>query len=81
VIVDSLQRGDEPDYEGLLTPFPQNYNEPHYESDVDEDFRTLAASCGLRHVKNVRAFVSKVIVFDKPRDVASSVPQLGQQRR
>jgi ubiquinone/menaquinone biosynthesis C-methylase UbiE len=63
VLVDSLQRGDEPDYDGLLELFPQSYHEPYYESYVDEDFRALAADCELSHVKNVRAFVSKVMVF------------------
>jgi ubiquinone/menaquinone biosynthesis C-methylase UbiE len=66
VLVDSLQRGDEPDYEGLLRLFPQNYHEPYYESYIDEDFRAHAADCGLIHVRNVKAFVSKVMVFDKP---------------
>ncbi len=65
VLVDSLQRGDEPDYEGLLALFPQSYHEPYYGSYVDEDFRALAAGCGLSHVRSVRAFVSKVMVFDK----------------
>jgi ubiquinone/menaquinone biosynthesis C-methylase UbiE len=65
VLVDSLQRGDEPDYDGLLALFPQRYHEPYYESYVDEDFRALADDCGLSHVKNVRAFISSVMVFDK----------------
>jgi len=66
VLVDSLQRGDEPDYDGLLELFPQNYHEPYYASYIDEDFSALAADCGLRHVRDVKAFVSKVMVFDKP---------------
>jgi len=65
VLVDSLQRSDEPDYEGLLALFPQNYHEPYYESYIEEDFRALAADCGLSHVRNVKAFVSKIMVFDK----------------
>jgi ubiquinone/menaquinone biosynthesis C-methylase UbiE len=66
VLVDSLQRGDEPDYEGLLNLFPQNYHEPYYESYIDEDFPARAADCGLIHIRNANAFVSKVMVFDKP---------------
>jgi ubiquinone/menaquinone biosynthesis C-methylase UbiE len=73
VLVDSLQRGDEPDYEGLLRLFPQSYHEPYYESYLDEDFRALAADCGLSHVRNVKAFVSKVMVFDKPSIRSSSI--------
>ena len=65
VLVDSLQHGDEPDYEGLLDLFPQNYHEPYYRSYANEDFSALAKRCGLTHIKNVKAFVSKVMVFDK----------------
>jgi ubiquinone/menaquinone biosynthesis C-methylase UbiE len=65
VLVDSLQRGDQPDYEGLLELFPQNYHEPYYVSYTNEDFGALAAGCGLTHIRDVTAFVSKVMVFDK----------------
>jgi ubiquinone/menaquinone biosynthesis C-methylase UbiE len=66
VLVDSLQRGDRPDYEGLLELFPQNYHEPYYESYSTENFGALATSCGLAHIRDVNTFVSKVMVFDKP---------------
>jgi len=65
VLVDSLQRGDRPDYEGLLELFPQNYHEPYYESYTTEDFDALGAGCGLTYIRTVNAFVSKVMVFDK----------------
>jgi len=65
VLVDSLQRGDQPDYEGLLELFPQTYHEPYYASYLNEDFTALAVGCGLTHIRDVNAFVSKVIVFDK----------------
>jgi ubiquinone/menaquinone biosynthesis C-methylase UbiE len=66
VLVDSLQRGDRPDYKGLLELFPQIYHEPYYKSYTREDFSALATSCGLTHIRDVKAFVSKVMVFDKP---------------
>ena len=66
VVVDSLQIGDEPDYDGMLELFPQNYHEPYYTGYLREDFRAIAAGCGLNHVRDVNAFVSKVMVFDKP---------------
>jgi ubiquinone/menaquinone biosynthesis C-methylase UbiE len=66
VLVDSLQRGDEPDYVGLLELFPQNYHEPYYASYTTEDFGAIAIACGLTHIRDVKAFVSKVMVFDKP---------------
>ncbi|MGD9921124.1 MAG: class I SAM-dependent methyltransferase [Pseudorhodoplanes sp.] len=65
VIVDSLQRRDVPDYEGLLERFPQNYHEPYFESYLDEDFGAIAKAHGLTHVRDEPAFVSKVMVFDK----------------
>jgi hypothetical protein len=66
VIVDSFQRGDQPDYEGLLKLFPHNYYEPYYLSYTKEDFGALAASSGLKYIRSAEAFVSKVMVFDKP---------------
>ena len=69
VLVDSLQRGDKPDYEGLLELFPQNFHEPYYTSYLDEDFDAIAETAGLTHRRDVHAFVSKVMVFDKPARV------------
>jgi len=66
VFIDSLQRGDRPDYEGLLELFPQNYHEPYYESYTKENFCALATDSGLTYIRTVNAFVSKVVVFDKP---------------
>jgi ubiquinone/menaquinone biosynthesis C-methylase UbiE len=65
IVLDSLQRGDQPNYDGMLQVFPQNYHEPYYASYIKEDFGALAASCGLVQVRSVMAFVSKVMVFDK----------------
>jgi ubiquinone/menaquinone biosynthesis C-methylase UbiE len=66
VLVDSLQRGDRPDYDGLLELFPQNYHEPYFASYTTEDFVPIANAYGLAHIRDVQAFVSKVMVFDKP---------------
>jgi ubiquinone/menaquinone biosynthesis C-methylase UbiE len=65
IFQDSLQRGDQKDYEGLLQLFPQNYHEPYYASYTKEDFGALASECGLVYVRSVMAFVSKVMVFTK----------------
>jgi ubiquinone/menaquinone biosynthesis C-methylase UbiE len=65
IILDSLQRNDVPDYQGLLELFPQNFHEPYYASYLDEDFAAIARACGLAHIRDVPAFVSKVMVFDK----------------
>jgi ubiquinone/menaquinone biosynthesis C-methylase UbiE len=66
VLVDSLQAGDEPDYDGLLELFPQSFHEPYYASYLKENFGAIARSCGLIHTCDTNAFVSKVMVFDKP---------------
>ena len=67
VVLDSLQIGDEPDYDGMLELFPQNYHEPYYAGYTTENFRDMASASGLAHIRDVKAFVSKVMVFDKPQ--------------
>jgi len=66
VVIDSLQFGDEPDYDGMLERFPHNFHEPYYLSYLKEDFAAIAKSYGLTHTRDVNAFVAKVMVFDKP---------------
>ena len=77
VLVDSLERGDQPDYERLLDLFPQNYHVTYYRSYTNKDFSALATSCGLTHIRDVKAFVSKVMVFYKS---ACRTPQLRAPR-
>ena len=67
ILMDSLQRGDEPDYDGMLERFPKLYHEPYYQSYLSEDFPAIARRCGLVHRRDTNAFVSKVMVFDKER--------------
>jgi hypothetical protein len=62
----ALQRADEPDYDGMLERFPQYYHEPYYGSYLGENFSAIARRVGLKHRRDVKAFVSKVMVFDKP---------------
>ena len=73
VLVDSLQRGDEPEYDGMLDWFPKRYHEPYYQSYVNEDFRAIGRRSGLLHRSDAKAFVSKVMVFDKRKTSAASV--------
>ena len=49
----------------MLELFPQGYHEPYYVSYLKEDFGAIATACGLTHIRDVNAFVSKVMVFDK----------------
>ena len=65
ILLDSLQIGDEPDYDATLEHFPEIYHEPYFKSYVGENFQTIARRCGLTHRRDTKAFVSKVMVFDK----------------
>jgi len=66
ILMDSLQIGDEAHYDGMLEGFPDLYHEPYYQSYLNEDFPAIARRYGLQHRQNTKAFVSKVMVFDKP---------------
>jgi len=66
VLLDSIQRGDKPDYEGLLELFPQSLHEPYFSTYIEEDFGAIGRTCGLAHRRDIAAFISKVMVFDKP---------------
>ncbi len=79
VLVDSLQLGDEPDYDGMLERFPQLYHEPYYQSYIREDFSAMARGCGLTHRRDAQAFVSKVMVFDKTRTKSVATRSLLQR--
>ena len=66
ILLDSLQKGDERCYDALLERFPLSYHEPYYQSYIAEDFPAIARQYGLKHQRDIRAFVSKVMIFDKP---------------
>jgi len=66
VLLDSLQRGDQLDYEGLLELFPRSHHEPYYSSYIKEDLGSVASECGLTFVRTATFFLAKVMVFDKP---------------
>jgi ubiquinone/menaquinone biosynthesis C-methylase UbiE len=65
ILIDSLQRGDEPDYDAMLERFPQNYHEPYFLSYLGEDFPAIGRRHGMTHRHDTKAFISKVMVFDK----------------
>jgi hypothetical protein len=43
----------------------RSYKEPYYRSYLNEDLGALAAEQGLIPNRDVNAFISKVMVFDK----------------
>lgn len=65
LFVDSLQTGDVPEYDGLLSVFPQLFHEPYFTSYLSEDLTGIAKAAGLEESWMVPAFVSRVAEFIK----------------
>lgn len=65
VLVDSIQRGEHPPYDGLLEIFPAAFHEPYFGGYLDEDLVRLFADAGLRLHSRKRAFLSTVVSFRK----------------
>ncbi len=66
VIVDSIQRGDHPSWDGLLDLFPHYFHEPYYADYVGTPLETLATDAGLMPFATERAFLSKIAAFTRP---------------
>jgi ubiquinone/menaquinone biosynthesis C-methylase UbiE len=62
ILVDSLQTGDEPDYDALLDYFPLAFHEPYYASYLAEDLDRLF-SPGLTPKGRSLAYFSKVVTY------------------
>ena len=62
VFVDSLQPGDEPDYDAMLDYFPVAFHEPYYASYLREDLDRLW-SPGFTPDQRVPAYFSKVLSY------------------
>jgi ubiquinone/menaquinone biosynthesis C-methylase UbiE len=61
-LLDSLQTGDHPPYDGLLARFPLVAHEPYYAGYVKEDLPRLLGDCGLAVESVERAFFAKLVV-------------------
>lgn len=61
ILVDSLQTGDEPDYDGLLEIFPELFHEPYFSGYLQDDVEALFAPFGFVSEGRTNAFMSKVI--------------------
>lgn len=66
ILVDSLQAGDEPDYDGLLEVFPELFHEPYFRSYLGDDLETLFGEFGFTGEGRTNAFLSKVLRLRKP---------------
>ena len=69
ILVDSLQTGDAPDYDGLLDYFPIGFHEPYYASYLAEDFDAMLGPGFIREASNL-AYFSKVLTYRRaaPRE-------------
>lgn len=67
ILVDSIQLGDVPDYDALIEYFPLAFHEPYYAQYAGEDLAGLFAEAGLALEESRLAYLSKVMVFRKPR--------------
>ena len=63
LFVDSLQRGDHPDYDGLLALFPHAFHEPYYADYTRQDLSALFEDAGFAVEQVDRAFFSRVMVM------------------
>jgi ubiquinone/menaquinone biosynthesis C-methylase UbiE len=71
IFVDSLQTGDEPDYDALLELFPLAFHEPYYATYLREDLDSLYRP-GFTRVESVSAYFSKVLTYRRdPAKIAS----------
>ncbi|MEJ8473411.1 class I SAM-dependent methyltransferase [Roseibium algae] len=65
LFVDSLQTGDIPDYDGLLSLFPQLFHEPYFSTYLTEDLTQVFSDVGMEKTLHTSAFVSTVMEFTK----------------
>jgi ubiquinone/menaquinone biosynthesis C-methylase UbiE len=66
VFMDSLQPGDDSDFDGLLDRFPIGFHEPYYPGYLREDLPNLFAQAGLEVISTEPIFLSKLVVARKP---------------
>ena len=65
VLIDSLQYGDRPEWDGLLDLFPHYFHEPYYAQYTRSDIGALMAQAGFARRETSLAYLAKVMVFDK----------------
>ncbi|MFZ5778896.1 MAG: class I SAM-dependent methyltransferase [Pseudomonadota bacterium] len=66
VIVDSIQKGDRPGWDGLLDLFPHHFHEPYYAEYAEGSLAAWGEAAGLTFAASEHAFLSKVVAFAKP---------------
>jgi ubiquinone/menaquinone biosynthesis C-methylase UbiE len=66
VVADSLQLRDAPELSREIESFPDRFHEPYYRGYVEEDLAARVADAGLRVRETSLAFLTKIVVADKP---------------
>ena len=66
ILVDSLQLGDVPEYDGLIEYFPVAFHEPYYAAYAKSDLEALFSDAGLRTEDVTLAYFSRVMTLRKP---------------
>lgn len=64
-VVDSLQKGDDADFEWALQQFPKDFHEPYYKSYIQNSLEELFSASGLTGVKKSMGFLSKSVVGER----------------
>ena len=66
VVADSLQFRDAPELTRELRAFPERFHEPYYEEYAAQDLATLVAAAGFTVRETTLAFLTKIVVAEKP---------------
>jgi ubiquinone/menaquinone biosynthesis C-methylase UbiE len=72
IFVDSLQTGDEPDYDAMLEWFPLAFHEPYYASYLREDLDRLWHP-GFARCETLPAYLSKVVAYRRENQLAPDI--------
>ena len=65
IVLDSLQLGDQPDYDGLLERFPVAFHEPYYADYIRHDLAAPFAAAGLKVEQVETVYLSRLMVLAK----------------
>ena len=65
VIVESIQKGDQPTWDGLLDLFPYYFHEPYYAEYANGSIDAWCDAAGLKPVASERAFLARVSAYTK----------------
>ncbi|MFL5432975.1 MAG: class I SAM-dependent methyltransferase [Myxococcales bacterium] len=66
VVADSLQFRDAPELTRELRAFPERFHEPYYEEYAGQDLGEMVSSAGFTVRETSLAFLTKVVVAEKP---------------